>query len=54
MLHEELSKYIVSDLSRPFTIDSYQSYNEEKLFKTLIIWQLPDESKLYNTPKAIN
>lgn len=36
MLHEEFSKYIVSDLSRPFTIDSYQVYNEEKLSSLML------------------
>lgn len=36
MLHQEFSKYIVSDLSRPFAIDSYQIYNEEKLSSLML------------------
>ncbi len=31
MLHQEFSKYVVSDLSRPFTPDSYHVMNEENL-----------------------
>lgn len=36
MLHQEFSKYVVADLSRPFTSDSHQVMNEESLTSLML------------------